>query len=425
MSDSADERLLRLLGGDRLAALRRRLRRHYERVSTDTADLACAPASFRLSDLSRYEYDALAALMGRPTRPSASIEVDVAAIDAALSRAGIAPSLRSALEQLDGPIVHLATARAEAVSRWVSVIERCRHPSLVRLLQAAKGMGLLKRLARQDPDAGARVCARADLVLQRLPAGGQPRAQLAAETLGDAHALDAGEPTATLVLAVLRQDGEAPDDDAPDTQVDMASDAAGGERARTVWARAGVLVNELARPALLLNLPTHGNAGAIGAPGEPAYASLRMLLRAAPRWDVNGRSILVCENPNVVAIAADRLGARCAPLVCTEGMPAAAQRTLLTQLARAGARLLYHGDFDWPGLRIASHVMGAFGARPWRFGTVDYLAAVDGSAGHAHALTGTPTEAGWDASLAPAMRARGVAVAEEAVADTLLCDLAV
>lgn len=98
---------------------------------------------------------------------------------------------------------------------------------------------------------------------------------------------------------------------------------------------------------------------------------------------MDGRPVYVCENPNIVAIAADRLGPHCAPLICTDGMPAAAQRTLLTQLARAGARLLYHGDFDWPGLRIANLVIRSFRAEPWRLGAGDY-------AEHADTATGQP-----------------------------------
>ena len=33
------------------------------------------------------------------------------------------------------------------------------------------------------------------------------------------------------------------------------------------------------------------------------------------------RTVFVCENPSVVAAAADRLGRRCRPLLCTEGSP--------------------------------------------------------------------------------------------------------
>ena len=104
-------------------------------------------------------------------------------------------------------------------------------------------------------------------------------------------------------------------------------------------------------------------------PGEPVHLSLRSLLRRPPTWHVAQRDVFVCENPNIVAIAADRLGAACAPLACTDGMPSAAQQTLLAQLAAAGARLRYHGDFDWPGLVIGNFVMREFGAEPWRFGS--------------------------------------------------------
>lgn len=113
--------------------------------------------------------------------------------------------------------------------------------------------------------------------------------------------------------------------------------------------------NELARPVLFLNLPA---AGAVpGMSGGPAYLSLRTRLRRPPVWQVQGRTIFVCENPGIIAIAADALGQRRAPLVCTDGMPAAVQRTLLLQLRGAGARLCYHGDFDWPGLVIGNVVM--------------------------------------------------------------------
>jgi len=117
------------------------------------------------------------------------------------------------------------------------------------------------------------------------------------------------------------------------------------ERTRDTWARAGVLVNELARPVLFLNLPTGASENACWHRGEPAYISLRALLRSPPSWDVAGQKTYVCENPNLLAIAADRLGRDCAPLVCIEGMPAAAQQSLLSQLAQAGARLCYHGDW--------------------------------------------------------------------------------
>ncbi len=96
--------------------------------------------------------------------------------------------------------------------------------------------------------------------------------------------------------------------------------------------------------------------------------------------------------------------------------------TLLAQLAAAGARLRYHGDFDWAGLAIGNFVMREFGADPWRFGEADYLAA---SAVHGIALRGGRSViAQWDPGLAAAMEARGVVVHEEGVAEMLIMDLA-
>ncbi len=416
-------RLDKLLGGDELAGLRRRLRRHFERAAP-----GAPPGLLRLGSLSIAERETLALLTGRPPRDSKSMQVDVALLDATLRAAGIAGSLREALEQIDGPVVHLASVRAAAQASWSAVVASCAHPALGGYLQAPAALGLLKRLARQDPLAAEHLLDAADAVLRRLPAGGLARAQLAAETLGNAHALDTGQATATLVLAAWRQmergrPGASDPKDLPDGTPEETPINAPDERTRDVWARAGVLVNELARPALLLNLPVQADETPVCAPGEPAYLSLRRLLRTPPRWAVADLAIFVCENPNLVAIAADQLGVRCAPLVCTDGMPAAAQRTLLSQLVHAGARLRYHGDFDWPGIQIANHVMRAWGAHPWRFTALDYEAAAAGASHTRRDLANTCVAASWDAALVPAMRRHGLAIAEEAVAASLLGEL--
>jgi uncharacterized protein (TIGR02679 family) len=409
MSGAVDPRLLRLLGGEALVELRRRLRQRYERGT--------GGGVFRLNGLNEAERAALASLLGRPPRLAESMTLDITALDAALRHAGIAASLRDALERLDGPVVDRAAERADMQTQWDGLRAVDRDARLAALLAYSRGMTLVKRLAR-SPSAAVHLLDAAQAVLSALPAAGIPRSRLAAEVLGDAHGLDQGRPTASLVLAALRRESTGAE---AQTETD-GSDAA-DESLRAVWAGAGVLVNELARPALFLNLPmAEGQAGGMK-PGEPAYVSLRALLRAPPAWAVAGRDIHVCENPNLVAIAADTLGSRCAPLTCTDGMPGAAQRTLLLQLARAGACLHYHGDFDWAGLRIGNWVMRTCGARPWRYGTADYLAAVRDVPVHARALSPDSVAADWDADLAPAMRARAQAVDEEAVAAALMPDL--
>jgi uncharacterized protein (TIGR02679 family) len=411
MTKDVDPRLMRLLGGAELATLRKRLHRHFQWVPEDTPGMpAGTPGNvFRLGKLSPAEHTALASLMGRSPRFTQSMQIDVEVIDSALRHAGIAASLRDAMEQLEGPIVHLASMRAELHSRWSALSEGCRHPSLSGLLRTSSGLGKLKRLARQDLQVAGELCGQADRVLQRLPSTGIPRAQLAADTLGDAHALDAGRAVATLIISAW-QHPSAP------------SDSPMTIRVRDIWASAGVLVNELARPALFLNLPAV--SGEHPQPlGQPGYLSLGTLLRSPPCWDVAGIEIYVCENPNLVAIAADQLGCNCAPMMCTDGMPSAAQRALLTQLNKGGARLMYHGDFDWPGLQIANEVMGAYGASPWRFGAADYSKAVNSLTSVPHRLAGAPVDAVWDLSLSGVMQAHGVAIAEEALAASLIPDL--
>lgn len=415
----ADARLERLLGGPALAALRQRLRRHFERQSGPD------PArTLHLGGLEPAEREALALLSGRPVSAARSARIDLAGIDAALQAAGLCGSLREALEQLDGPIENRRALRAAAEQAWAFLSQPAgRDTRLQYWLQTTAASALLKRLARSNAALGGSLLEQADAVMRRLPASGLPRAQLAAQVLGNAHALDPGQPVASLVLACLRHDGTQ-QGGASGMEVCAIADngtQAGEDRARDVWAGAGVLVNELARPALMLNLPMRGKP--LFEQGEPAYLSLRRLLREPPAWAVEGHDVYVCENPNLLAIVADRLGAACAPLVCTEGMPAAAQRTLLDQLSHAGARLHYHGDFDWPGLRIANYALHRWSAQPWQMHTRHYELAVRATPRRKPDLTESDLVAIWDPHLAPAMSRHGLAIAEEAVAESLLEDL--
>ena len=419
------ERLRDLLGDDALADLRQRLRRRFERAVADAAP-------FTLGGLSNAERDALTGLLGLPHRRANSLRVDPAAIDAALRRAGLADSLFDALQRLDGPIIDRAAQRSALQLRWQAVSAGATQPRLRDWLGTSSGLAELKRLARHDAEVAEQLIVLAQRVLARLPGAGVPRSQLAAASVGDAHALDRGRPLASLVLACTRVPDSASPSATP-ADGDGASIVATERpalRERDHWAALGVLVNELARPALVLNLPCHADTP-IGrqlahAGGEPVYLSLRSLLRTPARWQGDGRVVSVCENPNLVAIAADRLGVHCAPLICTDGMPAAAQRTLLRQLRAAGMRLRYHGDFDWPGLHIGNRVMRDFAAVAWRYGAEDFRQAALAASTRGRPLAANADiQADWDSELAGAMRAHGCAIDEEAVAEWLLADLQV
>lgn len=401
-----DARLERLLGGATLAALRARLRERYARGE---------PADSFMLALEPHERHALEGLLGRAARASASMRLSHAELDLALRRAGVATSLRAALEALDGPLVDRAAARLERDAAWCAAFACAGEPRLVRWLGGAAERGLVKRLAGGDASAAIALLERAALVLPHLPARGIARAQLAAAALGDAHALDDGRALATLVLACLNNDSSDGDSDDPE-----------GARPRNRWARQGVLVGALSAPVLLLDLPASGDTpgGALAEQarrlGEPLHLSLRLLLRAPPQWQLAGREVFVCENPSIVAIAAERLARRCPPLVCTDGIPAAAQRTLLAQLAACGARLRHHGDFDWAGVMIGNLLARTVRATPWRFGSSDYL---QHAPRQGRRLGEGIVQASWDAQLSAAMQQHGFALDEEAVAEVLLADL--
>jgi uncharacterized protein (TIGR02679 family) len=144
-------------------------------------------------------------------------------------------------------------------------------------------------------------------------------------------------------------------------------------------------------------------------------------LRQPPRLLLAGSTVSVCENPVVVAEAADRLGTAGAPLVCLGGQPGVAAMTLLRAIVQSGANLRYHGDFDWGGLRIGNVLFGRLPVVPWRFDAAAYRSAA--ARGQGRPLAGEPAVCSWDPELAAEMQRVGHAVEEERVLDDLLADL--
>lgn len=372
--------------------------------------------TLRLADPTEAERRAVEQILGRAPGRGRELGVPVDALELVLQRGRLAPDLRSALVALRGPLRDLVGERRRSAERWGGLFAELRgRPSPVAgWVDGLGATGLLKRLAEGDPEQAKALMDRAFAVLERLPAPGLSLSRLAAETLGDAHGLDPGQPVGTLVRRALglRQGSEPTES---------------GEGDQELWAGAGVLLGGgITSLALVLNLPAAGASPTerllqiARVAGDPCYLTLRQLVRDQPRWDCGGAAIHVCENPALVAEAATRLGPDAAPLVCTRGQPSAAVGILLRQLAGAGARLGYHGDFDWPGIRIANGVIARYGALPWRLSAEDYLAA----ARTGKPLIGEPVEPAWAPGLAAAMRARGEAVEEECLVETLLGDLA-
>ncbi|MFE1596853.1 DUF2399 domain-containing protein [Nocardia sp. NPDC058705] len=83
--------------------------------------------------------------------------------------------------------------------------------------------------------------------------------------------------------------------------------------------------------------------------------------------------LFVCEHPTVVEAAADELGTRCPPLVCTDGVPALAALDLIAGVDESRTAVRVRADFDPTGFMIVSMVKSAAPyAEAWRFDTSTY-----------------------------------------------------
>jgi uncharacterized protein (TIGR02679 family) len=273
--------------------------------------------------------------------------------------------------------------------------------------------GSLTKLVNQGGQAR---LAQAVCLLEHLAgrAGGAPvlLPALAADITGDTKALNRGTVLSTLVLRALAIRAGV---GRPETAEDR----------RDLWEASGVVVDDLASRVLVLNLPAQGRGlgewlASAAELGVPFYVTLHQLMTLP--LAVRGVPVQVCENPAVLRRAAAELGAGSAPLLCTEGRPSTAFHRLAGAVTGSGGELRYHGDFDWPGIAIASAVMHRHGARAWRMSSADYIAGARGDTEHVP-LAGAPQLTPWDPALCEAMSATGRAVYEESVTDALITDL--
>ena len=411
-----DAKLNRLLGGEPVAWLVRRARDRLEagRPLTGTVTLSAATPEQRR---------AVERLTGRVARSGTSLSVSLTEIDRILRDSDTAPGgLAEAVTRLTGPLRDLGRERADLAAAWSAAFASLDaavegREELQQWREWLDATGVVRRLA-PEPGHARLFLSHVAAVLRRLPSRGIPIGRLAAECCGDAHALDDGRPVGTLVLSAVRALARLP----------FAAEGAADSR-RAAWAAVGVHLDELSSLVLCIGLPgdTHTALGRTLAScreaGQPTVLTLRQLrchdepLRAA--------RVRLCENPVVIAAAADELGAGCPPLVCVGGQPSSAAWRLLELLAIGGAEFGYHGDFDWGGVRIASTVRQRVSWRPWWYDHQAYEAAV--SAAHPlrplGMLAGEQAATPWDPGLASAMSDHNVRIEEELTLDTLLRDL--
>ncbi|HET6563036.1 MAG TPA: TIGR02679 family protein [Marmoricola sp.] len=374
-------------------------------------------------------------LVGRPRRTGSTLRVELADVEAILRRGPWPPGLADAVETLTGPVVDHAAERDRETTAWAEAAEglrdgAARFAGLGDWWEEWCASGGLKRAARAEaartgaahgPGVGADLVELVAAVLATLPSAGEPLPVLARRVTGDAHALDASRPLGRLAAAAV--------------EVAFAPAALSS---RDAWAAAGVVLSNVASTVLCLGVPgetgTTGSAARATASALAAMRTARMPLVLTLDQVRSGgvapltpdRVIHVCENPTIVEVVADRWGRSAAPaapvLICTWGQPSTAVVNLLTILTARGAGCRYHGDFDWPGLRIAQALHQRIPWTPWRYTAADYVAVVEGDP-LSRALAGRPALSPWDPKLSMAMAEHGLAVEEEAVAEMLANDL--
>jgi uncharacterized protein (TIGR02679 family) len=377
--------------------------------------------SLRISNPTEAERRAIAALLGSSSGSGQNLCVDLDVLAMIATRNGRFASLQQLVEAAHGgPIendfAHRAAHRDAWARLWSTALDRCGASGpLHQWVSDPKTHRWIRWRTAGDVVIAQQLLAEVFTVLDRLPI--EPPmslAQLAAELFGDSHALDA---TTDLGRLAARGAAALTGRQRPCTTAEV----------RAAWSNVGVVPDELSATVLVLNIPALP-----GTPlgemlslhsrlGEPCRITFRQLRRIREcRFDRSQDAVIsVCENPSVLAAAADHLGARCRPLVCVEGQPNLAADTLLRTLHQHGFAFRYHGDFDWGGLRIAARLWHRFHFISWRYSAQDYRTAP-----HGRTLNGVPAEAPWDPNLKVAMQACQKAVHEEAVLKTLLADLA-
>jgi uncharacterized protein (TIGR02679 family) len=363
---------------------------------------------------------AAAGLLGRSAGRGTSLSVELPAVATELFRAGAAPTLQAAVEELGGPVRDLVAERAADLRQWGDVLDGLRACRLFRLpwyrdwLEAIRRDGTATKMIRQGRGQQLKLAA---AVLERLPSDASGPASaavlstLAAAVTGDERALTDG-PLASLVLRALaiREGVQAP---------------TSREAQHALWAAAGLVTDDLASQVLVLNIRAGGEPAGrwlteAADAGQPFRLTLRQLtMHPVLPWALE---IYVCSSSALVRAAADELGASCPALVCTEGEPSVACRLLLQAAASSASTVHWHGDFSWPGLRSAATAIRRLGARPWRLTASDYQTAL---ACGSEPLRGRAEPSPWDPRLAEMMQRSGRMVGEQRVLSALLSDLAV
>jgi uncharacterized protein (TIGR02679 family) len=359
----------------------------------------------------------------------AEVRIDLAALDRMLRDSAAGAGLVDVVEAVTGPVPDRRADAAAEEARRESLREYGRiavtaagldgYEWVTPWLERIWRSGVLGRFTSGE----ARKLVSQAATTLGLVLDGQSRlwarGELAERVTGTAHGLDGD---AILTRLVLRGISLA--------TTGSAEPPADPVERRALWESVGVVSDTVATTVLTYGLRPLGTDWRSTLLRDRAdhhvesHLTLRELRQLSP-LRLAPQTVYVCENPRVLEATAEACAS--VAMVCTLGNPTTVTLSLLAELASIdGVRLVYHGDFDWPGIAIADRVMRRTGAAPWRFGAADYLAAVRAMRSRgtpAQPLAGLPVETAWDRDLRRSMLREGAAVHEESVLEVLLLDL--
>lgn len=375
-------------GADKLSGLLvKNLRSGFVRVRLDDLDVA-----LRRSSPQANLVDVASAVTGTPLTDR---------VQAREHRAASAAELLAALKQAAGVGFTPMQAQTfvEGVRRSGILTKAGRTSASEAIIGFKIGWGELARaLVFDDPSIGS------------SPVFGL--GELANTATGTAHGFDEGKLAARLMLRALAVKFEEPI-------------PAPGADTRHLWEQAGVATDDVSGTAMTWGFRPLGDDRWAVMMRERADLGLVTHLTVQELRTVGDREfadpgsvVFACENPQILSAVARATVE--SPLLCLSGHGSAAGWQLLRSLIRSGVQVRYHGDFDWPGILIASRVLSAGGV-PWRMRAGDYVTAA--GSGQFEPLEGARRATPWDKQLSRVMERTNAAVHEEAVVDILIGDL--
>jgi len=383
------------------------------------------PRRLTLRNLNLSERSALADLLGLERLPGPVAQVR---IDMLIEALGVPDSaaLTALAVAAVGPVIDEVGPRREITDRrnrlWsdltdeLSKVEWLAEAGRSRFVAQLRSVGV----GADEIDDRRRLHRRLVIVLRSLPAQSLGRAVLAAETLGDPHALDDEAPLSRLVIQAI----------AAGRNMAMPG---GAEARRAAWQSVGVVVDEVSSNVLVLGLRVpdgHGLAGQLNTAAdadEPVVITLRQLRR----WPVPAHveagdhqaGVLVVENPSILEAAAGQAARVWPALLCSYGVPTLAVTTLLRQLGAEGADVYQHADFDPAGLVITDWLRRHAGTTPWKMTAADYDRAIESVGAGGPEIAGRIPRSPWDPDLRRALERHRTVISEEQLLSELVGDL--